>query len=208
MKIAICFVCFILVCKSSAQVAPPRGAHVPNYMTPMPYYFAGTYNVASGVAVPTPFSYVTSADLLISQNATSWTLLKHYENVDVIPMTVPLSAPFDSTHFDNGQPVYVKLVMTDSSGFTDDDVDSTVVRNSAVSFQIEGEDEDVSSNGAPIVADKLFAMGYAVNLDYDGKWYEKDYLDALDGANVSFVSAHGWVGVHSNGFTPLPEPFS
>lgn len=155
----------------------------------MPYYFRGTNCRASGVIVPFQtdppiYTYVQHAELSING-----LVVATYDQPagEPIPMSVSLSAMFDSTHFLHLQSIEVKMAYWDNEGNYFDETGTSYVDNGVVLAQYP----DASiGNPAGIVGGVLPIANFS-HFPLYGSWGPDDFVNGLSAGDVVFYSGHG-----------------
>ena len=131
------------------------GVWVPSEGGAMPYYFSGTNCRASGISIcpnpdPEDPSHIITAILFINDFPVT---RYDWKPGEPIPMSVSLSAMFDSTHFTNGAAVIVRMDWWDNHGNTGSGMGSSTVHNSVLLAQ--HPDPYLQGSAALLVGDLL-----------------------------------------------------
>ena len=180
-----------------AQVSQP-GIWVPGYNEQMPRYWTGTLNLARGAAVSNG-GWIQKAEIYIwGAGSSAGTPLKSWEN-DVEgwgPMGKSLEVTFDSTHFSDGQVVFVKYraldmqlfgfwpVWLEASGFV-------VAHNKSYTYEHHDADDWPNSHGAARADTALSGMNYVNHTRHSSGWTSQTVQNDSYDAAVLYFNTHG-----------------
>lgn len=181
----------VVLCGVTEAQIGGAGVWVPGYQEPMPKYWTGTLNLAKGSAV-SEGGWIDKAILWIRKDGGNWQQVRQWtDDPDPGgPMAMGLSVAFDSTHFNDGDLVFVKYQVLDYVyGYLPTNKEATasaVVHNNAFIYQHSGYESD----GATPARDSLSSMSYDALKRAQGWAPSIVELDTYDAA-VFYFHAHG-----------------
>jgi hypothetical protein len=173
-----------------------HGVWVPGFQEPMPRYWTGTLNLAKGGAY-SEGGWIEDAWLYLKAAGGSWELVREWHRGEAEPpITFGLSVAFDSTHFNDGDVVFVKFVVNDivynlyptikeETGFT-------VVHNKSFAYQHSDYlDHTPASDGASEAQYSLLALGYNGTKRSANGWSSATVEADSHDAAVLYFNTHG-----------------
>lgn len=160
-------------CPQSAQ----HGVWVPGFQQAMPGYWTGTLNLAKGSAM-SEGGWIDEAWLYIRQGPSgAWIQVNHWSDDPDPggPMSMSLSVAFDSTHFNNGDFVFVKFKVVDVVyGILPTVKESAPgvarVHNMAYGFEHHDANAEPNSHGGVLATAAFEAMNYQKEEHFADSW--------------------------------------